>query len=128
MELSPYLDALQRELHAAAAPGGAEVARTADLLSGALDAAARLCLLEALSTPGWSGRSPAPSPAADRCSPATAGAASAAVSPGSPGPSRHPPRRREKELHHARIQLPGPDQPVRQAQRGRDVRGRRAAG
>jgi hypothetical protein len=49
MELSPYLDALQRELHAAAAPGGAEVARTADLLSGALDAAARLCLLEALS-------------------------------------------------------------------------------
>jgi hypothetical protein len=49
MELTPYLDALRDELHAAAAPGGAEVARTAELLSGALDAAARLCLLEALS-------------------------------------------------------------------------------
>ena len=49
MELSPYLDTLQRELHAAAAPGGPEVTRTAELLSGSLDAAARLCLLEALS-------------------------------------------------------------------------------
>jgi HicB-like protein involved in pilus formation len=48
MELSPYLDALRRELLAAAAPGGAEVTRTAELLTGALDAAARLCLLEAL--------------------------------------------------------------------------------
>ena len=49
MELSPYLETLQRELHAAAAPGGPEVTRTAELLSGSLDAAARLCLLEALS-------------------------------------------------------------------------------
>jgi hypothetical protein len=49
MELSPYLETLQRELHSAAAPGGDEVSRTAELLSGALDAAARLCLLEALS-------------------------------------------------------------------------------
>src|SRR5436305_903218 len=49
MELSPYLETLQRELHAAAAPGGPEVTRTAEQLSGALDAAARLCLLEALS-------------------------------------------------------------------------------
>jgi len=48
MELTPYLDALRRELHAAAAPGGTEVTRTAELLTGALDAAARLCLLEAL--------------------------------------------------------------------------------
>ena len=49
MELSPYLETLQRELHAAAAPGGPEVTRTAEQLSGALDSAARLCLLEALS-------------------------------------------------------------------------------
>src|SRR5262245_57886365 len=48
MELTPYLDTLRRELSAAAAPGGADVIRVADLLSGALDAAARLCLLEAL--------------------------------------------------------------------------------
>jgi hypothetical protein len=48
MELSPYLDGLRRELHAAAAPGGPEVTRTAELLTGALDAAARLCLMEAL--------------------------------------------------------------------------------
>jgi hypothetical protein len=49
MDLLPYLDALRRDLAAAAAPGGPEVARTAGLLAGALDAAARLCLLEALS-------------------------------------------------------------------------------
>src|SRR6266581_3071542 len=49
MELLPYLDTLQRELHAAAAPGGSDVTHTAELLSGALDSAARLCLLEALS-------------------------------------------------------------------------------
>jgi hypothetical protein len=48
MELSPYLDGLRRELHAAAAPGGPDVTRTAELLTGALDAAARLCLMEAL--------------------------------------------------------------------------------
>src|SRR2546423_15698557 len=48
MELSPYLDGLRRELHAAAAPGGPEVTRTAELLTGALDAAARLALMEAL--------------------------------------------------------------------------------
>jgi hypothetical protein len=49
MELTPYLDTLRRELSAAAAPGGPDVTRVADLLTGALDAAARLCLLEALS-------------------------------------------------------------------------------
>jgi hypothetical protein len=48
MELTPYLDTLRRELHAAAAPGGAETARTAELLTASLDAAGRLCLLEAL--------------------------------------------------------------------------------
>jgi len=48
MELSPYLDGLRRDLQAAAAPGGPDVARAADLLGGALTAAARLCLLEAL--------------------------------------------------------------------------------
>jgi hypothetical protein len=49
MELSPYLENLQRDLTAAAAPGGEEVARAASLLAGALDASARLCLMEALS-------------------------------------------------------------------------------
>lgn len=48
MELSPYLDGLRRDLQAAAAPGGPDVAHAADLLGGALTAAARLCLLEAL--------------------------------------------------------------------------------
>src|SRR5690348_13679956 len=48
MELSPYLDGLRHELHAAAAPGGPDVTRTAELLAGALDAAARLALMEAL--------------------------------------------------------------------------------
>jgi len=49
MELSPYLENLQRDLTAAAAPGGDEVTRAASLLAGALDASARLCLMEALS-------------------------------------------------------------------------------
>jgi hypothetical protein len=49
MELSPYLETLGRDLAAAAAAGGPEVTRAADLLAGALDASARLCLLEALS-------------------------------------------------------------------------------
>lgn len=49
MEFTPYLDALRRDLSAAAAPGGPEVSRAADLLVGALDASTRLCLMEALS-------------------------------------------------------------------------------
>jgi HicB-like protein involved in pilus formation len=49
MELSPYLENLGRDLAAAAATGGPEITRAADLLAGALDASARLCLLEALS-------------------------------------------------------------------------------
>jgi hypothetical protein len=48
MDLSPYLEALRRDLAAAAAPGGEQVAQTADLLSTALDASARLCLIEVL--------------------------------------------------------------------------------
>ena len=49
MELTPYLDGLRRDLAAAAAPGGPDVSRAADLLAGSLDASARLCLLEVLS-------------------------------------------------------------------------------
>lgn len=49
MELSPYLDNLQRDLTAAAAPGGEDITRAASLLAGSLDASARLCLMEALS-------------------------------------------------------------------------------
>jgi hypothetical protein len=49
MELAPYLDGLRRDLTAAAAPGGPEVAHAADLLSSSLEASARMCLLEALS-------------------------------------------------------------------------------
>jgi hypothetical protein len=49
MDLSSYLDTLRRDLAAAAAPGGPDVARAADLLAGSLEASTRLCLLEALS-------------------------------------------------------------------------------
>jgi hypothetical protein len=49
MDLSPYLEALRRDLAAAAAPGGPEIARAAELLAGSLEASVRLCLLEALS-------------------------------------------------------------------------------
>ena len=49
MDLSPYLDTLRRELIASAAPGGTDVRHAAELLTGSLDAAARLTLLELLS-------------------------------------------------------------------------------
>ena len=49
MDLTPYIEGLQRDLTASAAPGGAEVTRAAELLTGSIEASARLCLLEALS-------------------------------------------------------------------------------
>lgn len=49
MDLTPYIEALRRDLAANAAPGGPDIARAAEMLSGSLDASARLCLLEALS-------------------------------------------------------------------------------
>jgi hypothetical protein len=49
MDLTPYIDGLQRDLVATAAPGGPDVTRAAELLGGSLEASARLCLLEALS-------------------------------------------------------------------------------
>ncbi|BFU44205.1 toxin-antitoxin system HicB family antitoxin [Krasilnikovia sp. MM14-A1004] len=49
MDLTPYLETLRADLTAAAAPGGSETQRAADLLGHALEASARLALLEALS-------------------------------------------------------------------------------
>lgn len=49
MDLSPFLDGLRRDLAASVAAAGPETARAGELLAGALDAAARLTLLEALS-------------------------------------------------------------------------------
>lgn len=49
MDLTPYLDNIRRDLTAAAAPGGPEIGRAAELLLGSLEAATRLTLLEALS-------------------------------------------------------------------------------
>ena len=49
MDLTPYLESLRRDLAASAAPAGEAAAHSADLLSTALESAARLCLLEALS-------------------------------------------------------------------------------
>ena len=49
MDLTPYLEALRADLAAAAAPGGADTARAAELLGHSLEASARLALLEALS-------------------------------------------------------------------------------
>ena len=49
MDLTPYLDTLRADLAAAAAPGGPDTARAADLLGTALEASTRLVLLEALS-------------------------------------------------------------------------------
>jgi hypothetical protein len=49
MDLTPYLEALRTDLAAAAAPGGPETARAAEMLGHSLEASARLALLEALS-------------------------------------------------------------------------------
>jgi hypothetical protein len=49
MDLNPYVDALRGDLEAAAAAGSDATRDTARLLSGALDASLRLCLLDALS-------------------------------------------------------------------------------
>src|SRR5262245_30466291 len=49
MELTPYLEALRRDLDAAAAPGGPDITRAAELIGGSLEASTRLLLLEALS-------------------------------------------------------------------------------
>src|SRR5262249_2754494 len=49
MDLTPYIDGLQRDLAASAAPGGPDVTRAAQLLGGSIEASARLLLLEALS-------------------------------------------------------------------------------
>ena len=49
MDLTRYVDELQRQLSTAAAAGGEEVREIAGRLTAPLDAAARLVLLEALS-------------------------------------------------------------------------------
>lgn len=49
MDLTPYLETLRADLTAAAAPGGPETTRAAELLGHSLEASARLALLEALS-------------------------------------------------------------------------------
>jgi hypothetical protein len=49
MNLTPYVDALRRELAAAAAAGTDDVRALAERLTAPLDSAARLALLEALS-------------------------------------------------------------------------------
>jgi hypothetical protein len=48
MDLTPHVEALQRDLAAAAAAGSEETRRVADLLAGALEPSARLTLLDAL--------------------------------------------------------------------------------
>jgi hypothetical protein len=49
MDLTPYIDNLRRELAVAAEAGGEDARALAERLSAALDSAARLALLEALS-------------------------------------------------------------------------------
>jgi predicted HicB family RNase H-like nuclease len=49
MDLTPYIEGLRRDLTATAEPGGPDVIRAAELLTGSMEASARLCLLEALS-------------------------------------------------------------------------------
>ncbi|MCA2219148.1 toxin-antitoxin system HicB family antitoxin [Jidongwangia harbinensis] len=49
MDLTPYLETLRADLAAAAAPGGPETGRAAELLAHSLEASARLVMLEVLS-------------------------------------------------------------------------------
>ena len=49
MDITPYVDSLRRDLNAAAEAGGPEVKAAAERLTLALDPAARLALMEAIS-------------------------------------------------------------------------------
>ena len=49
MDLSPYVEALRRDLLAAAAAGTDDTRRTAELLAAALEPAVRLSIMDALS-------------------------------------------------------------------------------
>ena len=49
MDITPYVDSLRRDLLAAAEAGGADAAAAAERLTFALDPAARLALMEAIS-------------------------------------------------------------------------------
>jgi hypothetical protein len=49
MDLTPYIEGLQRDLAATAEPGGPDIKRAAELLTGSIEASARLTLMEALS-------------------------------------------------------------------------------
>lgn len=49
MNLTPYVETLRQDLATAAAAGGPEISRAAELLAGALDPAARMALMEMLS-------------------------------------------------------------------------------
>jgi hypothetical protein len=49
MDLTPYLEGLRRDLATAAAAGSAETQRVAELLANALEPAARLAIMDALS-------------------------------------------------------------------------------
>lgn len=49
MDLTPYLETLRADLTAAAAPGGGDTARAAELLGYSLESSARLAMLEVLS-------------------------------------------------------------------------------
>ncbi len=49
MDITPYVDHLRRDLAAAAEAGGPEIAQAAERLAMALDPAARLALMEAIS-------------------------------------------------------------------------------
>ncbi|HVQ96645.1 MAG TPA: toxin-antitoxin system HicB family antitoxin [Mycobacteriales bacterium] len=48
MDLTPYLEGLRRDLATAAAAGSAETQRVAELLANALEPAARLAIMDAL--------------------------------------------------------------------------------
>ncbi|GAA2356231.1 toxin-antitoxin system HicB family antitoxin [Saccharopolyspora halophila] len=49
MDLSPYIDQLRQDLHSAAAAGDEQTRQTAAVLSGAIEPAARLAVMNALS-------------------------------------------------------------------------------
>jgi hypothetical protein len=49
MDLSPYVESLQRDLTNAAAPGGPDIAHAAQVLGTSLESSARLTMLEVLS-------------------------------------------------------------------------------
>ena len=93
MNLTPYVDALRRDLAVAAAAGGDDARALAERLTAPLESAVRLALLDALSTAADEiARDLAPGSVGSACAPASRACRDAAPAESSFRDRNRPPR------------------------------------